>query len=88
VFVATRSMAGLFCGTANSALMSVRGDGGSSERVSLRHHDPHLALEQFRPGAAHSGTSFLSATLIGRNNTMFSIWVYLEAGSAIVLTMC
>jgi hypothetical protein len=39
----------------------VRGDGGSSERVSLRHHDPHLALEHFRPGAAHFGTSFLSS---------------------------
>ncbi len=38
----------------------MRGDGGSSERVSLRHHDPHLVLEHFRPGAAHFGTSFLS----------------------------
>jgi hypothetical protein len=35
----------------------VRGDGGSSERVSLRHHDPHLALEHFRSGVAHFGTS-------------------------------
>ncbi len=26
-----------------------------------RHHDPHLALEHFRPGAAHFGTSFLSS---------------------------
>ncbi len=39
----------------------MRGDGGSSERVSLRHHDPHLALEHFRPSAAHFGTSFLSS---------------------------
>jgi hypothetical protein len=44
------------------SLMSVRGDGGSSERVSLRHHDLHLALEHFRPGAAHFRTLFLSAT--------------------------
>jgi hypothetical protein len=29
--------------------------------VSLRHHDPHLALEHFRPGAAHFETSFLSS---------------------------
>ncbi len=33
-----------------------------SLRVSLRHHDPHLALEHLRPGAAHFGTSFLSQT--------------------------
>jgi len=39
----------------------VRGDRGSSERVSLRHHDLHLALEHFRPGAAHFETSFLSS---------------------------
>ncbi len=39
----------------------MRGDGGSSERVSFHHHDPHLALEHFRPGAAHFGTSFLSS---------------------------
>jgi hypothetical protein len=31
-----------------------------SLRVSLRHHDPHLALEHFRPGAVHFGTSFVS----------------------------
>jgi hypothetical protein len=37
----------------------MRGDGGSSERVSLCHHNPHLALEHFRPGAAHYRTSFL-----------------------------
>jgi hypothetical protein len=29
--------------------------------VSLRHHDPHLALEHFRPGATHFETSFLSS---------------------------
>jgi hypothetical protein len=28
--------------------------------VSLRHHDLHLALEHFRQGAVHFGTSFLS----------------------------
>ncbi len=43
------------------ALMSVQGDGGSSERVSFRHHDPHLTLEHFKPGAAHFETSFLSS---------------------------
>ncbi len=40
--------------------MYVWGDEGSSERVSLRHHDPHLALEHFRPHVARFGTSFLS----------------------------
>jgi hypothetical protein len=39
----------------------VRGDGGSNECVSFRHNDPHLALEHFRLGAAHFGTSFLSS---------------------------
>jgi hypothetical protein len=39
----------------------VRGDGGSSDHVSLRHHNLHLALEHFRPSAAHFGTSFLSS---------------------------
>ncbi len=39
----------------------MRGDGGSSERVPLRHHDPHLALEHFKPGAVHFETSFLSS---------------------------
>jgi hypothetical protein len=33
-----------------------------SECVSFRHHDPHLTLEHFRPGAAHFGTLFLSQT--------------------------
>jgi len=36
----------------------VRGDGGSSERVSFRHHDSHLALEHFKPSVAHSGPHF------------------------------
>ncbi len=38
----------------------MRGEGGSNERVSLCYHDSHLALEHFRPGAAHFETSFLS----------------------------
>jgi hypothetical protein len=42
-------------------LIAGAGDEGSSERVFLRHHDPHLALEHFRLGAAHFGTSFLSS---------------------------
>jgi len=36
------------------------GDEGSREHVSLCHHDPHLALEHFRPSATHLRTSFLS----------------------------
>ncbi len=42
--------------------LSVCGDEGSCEHVSLRHHDPHLVLEHFRLGAAHFRTSFLSQT--------------------------
>jgi hypothetical protein len=58
-------------GFTNFALKSVRGDGGSSERVSLHHHDPHLVLEHFRLGVAHFITLFLSATSIGQNKLCF-----------------
>jgi hypothetical protein len=37
--------------------LSMQGDRGSSEHVSLRHHDPHLVLEHLKPGAAHFTTS-------------------------------
>ncbi len=38
--------------------MYVWRDGGSSERVSFRHHDPHLALEYFRLGRLISEPCF------------------------------